>query len=158
AVLETTEEAVLGIDLSGTIVTWSRSAERLYGYVEEEVVGKPLRRFMPMYDTAGHDEMLGRARIGEAPESGIVERLHKNGKLLPVSVRRTAVLDGAGETAGVLEVGRLLEWSGSDLPAELQLRLATEQMPGLVWVADQNLRITANWGAGLPGKSIRAGA
>src|SRR5206468_11549526 len=39
-----------------------------------------------------------------------------------------------------------------------QLQLAVEQMPGLVWVADQNLRITANWGTGLPGKAIRAGS
>src|SRR5206468_6934525 len=102
--------------------------------------------------------MLSRAKIGEALSNGVVERLHRDGNLLRISARRTAVLDRAGETSGVLEAGRLLEWSGSDMPAEAQLQLAVEQMPGLVWVADQNLRITANWGTGLPGKAIRAGS
>jgi diguanylate cyclase (GGDEF)-like protein/PAS domain S-box-containing protein len=102
--------------------------------------------------------MLSCAKLGEALVNGVVERLHKGGNLLRVTIRRTAVLDRAGETTGILESGRLLEWSGSDLPAEVQLRLAAEQMPGLVWVADQNLRITANWGTGLPGKAIRAGS
>jgi len=158
AVLETTEEAVLGIDLAGSIVTWSRGAERLYGYAAEDVIGTPLVQLTPLYEAAGHQEVLSRARMGEALGTEVVERLHRSGKLLRLSVRRTAVLDRAGETSGVLEAGRLLEWSGSDIPAEVQLRLAAEQMPGLVWVADRNLRITANWGMGLPGKAIRAGS
>jgi diguanylate cyclase (GGDEF)-like protein/PAS domain S-box-containing protein len=158
AVLETTEEAVLGIDLAGSVVAWSRGAERLYGYAAKDVIGKPLVQLMPLYEAAGHQEMLSRAKMGEALANGVVERLHSSGNLLRISVRRTAVLDRAGETSGILEAGRILEWSGSDIPAEIQLRLAAEQMPGLVWVADQNLRITANWGTGMPGKAIRAGS
>src|SRR5262249_20702744 len=147
ALLESTEEAVLGVDLCGVIVSWSRCAERMYGYGPEEVIGKTLHQFMPIYEAAGFAEMLKRVSEGEDPGNELAERLHRDGRLLRMAVRRTAVLDGRGTAAGVLEAGRLLEWSGSDVPAEVQLRLATEQMPGLVWVADKNLRITANWGA-----------
>lgn len=157
AVLETTAEAVLGIDLDGVVMSWSRQAEHLYGYAAEEVVGRQLKEFMPIYEAAGLVTMLARVRGGENPESEVVERLHRDGSLLRVTVRRTAVLDRAGRIGGVLEAGRLLEWSGSDVPAEVQLQLAAEQMPGLVWVADRNLRITANWGAGVPGLSVRPG-
>ena len=158
AVLETTAEAVLGIDLDGVVVSWSRQAEHLYGFAAEEVVGRQLKEFMPIYEAAGLATMLARVRSGENPENEVAERLHRNGSLLRVTVRRTAVLDRTGRIGGVLEAGRLLEWSGSDVPAEVQLQLAAEQMPGLVWVADRNLRITANWGAGVPGLSVRPGA
>jgi diguanylate cyclase (GGDEF)-like protein/PAS domain S-box-containing protein len=157
AVLKTTEEAVLGIDLNGLIISWSRRAEHLYGYAAEEVLGRPLTHFVPIYEMHRLEEMLRRVRNGEPPASEVVERLHRDGSLLRFSVRRTAVLDRTGVVGGVLEAGRLLEWNGSDLPAELQLRLASEQMPGLVWVADRNLRITANWGAGLPELNVKPG-
>src|SRR5262249_33204908 len=78
--------------------------------------------------------------------------------LLRLSLRRVPVRHPAGQTTGILEVGRLLEWSGSQNSRDSQLRLATEQMPGLVWVTDRHLRIVANWGCGLPGTPIRAGA
>jgi diguanylate cyclase (GGDEF)-like protein/PAS domain S-box-containing protein len=158
AVLEITEEAVLGVDLDGAIVSWNACAARLYGYAAEEVIGKPLLQLMPIYEAPGFREMLGRVISGEKPGNEVVERMNRDGRLMRMTVRRTVGVNQAGNAAAILESGRLLEWSGSDVPAEMQLRLATEQMPGLVWVADRNLRITANWGAGLPGKAIRAGA
>jgi diguanylate cyclase (GGDEF)-like protein/PAS domain S-box-containing protein len=158
AVLEITEDAVLGVDLDGTIVSWSRRAEQVYGFGVEEIVGKPLTQLMPIYEVAGLKEMLKRAKSGVGPANEVIERLRRDGSLLRMSVRRTAVADRTGQIVGVLEAAQLLEWSGSDLPAETQLQLAAAQMPGLVWVADRNLRITANWGAGLPGKAIRPGS
>jgi diguanylate cyclase (GGDEF)-like protein/PAS domain S-box-containing protein len=158
AILETTEEAVLSIDLHGLIVCWSRGAERLYGYAAEEVAGKPLLHLVPIYEVAVFEGMLDRATRGEDPGGGLVERLHREGSRLRLTVRRAPILDETGRVTGVLEAGRLLEWSGSDVPADVQLRLVAEQMPGLVWIADRNLRITANWGAGLPGAKIRPSA
>ena len=61
-----------------------------------------------------------------------------------------ALRDGDGKLVGVLEKAQALEWAGSDVPAETQLRLVAEQMPALLWTADRESRITSNWGAGQP--------
>jgi len=158
AVLETAEEALLGIDLDGVIVTWSRGAERVYGYVAEDVVGTPLMRLMPIYEGASLREMLNRAKAGSPLETEVVARLHRDGTVLRMTVRHSVVRDSSGQPWGALEAGQLLEWSDSRLPADTQLRLAAEQMPGFVWVADRDLRITANWGAGLAGDRTPAGS
>ena len=158
AILETIEEAVLSVAMDGTIGSWSGGAERLYGYAAAEVTGRPLTQLMPIYEVALFEDLLGRAQRGESLGVEVVERLHREGSRLRMSVRRIPLRDGRGEISGVLEAGRLLEWSGSDVPADVQLRLVAEQMPGLIWIADRNLRITSNWGAGLPGVKIRPGA
>jgi diguanylate cyclase (GGDEF)-like protein/PAS domain S-box-containing protein len=158
AILATTEEAVLGIDLGGNIVRWSRGAERLYGYARDEVLNRPLAQLMPIYEVAAFEEMLERVRHGESLDWELVERLNRDGTRRRMTVRLTPIPDEAGRVTGVLEAGRLLEWSGSNVPSDVQLRLVAEQMPGLVWITDQNLRITANWGTGLPGTKIRPGS
>ena len=47
AILSSTEEGLLSFALDGTIQTWSRGAERLYGYTEAEMRGQPLARLLP---------------------------------------------------------------------------------------------------------------
>ena len=42
AIVESSGDAIVGQDLDGTIVSWNRGAERLYGYPAAEVVGKPI--------------------------------------------------------------------------------------------------------------------
>ena len=158
AILETTEEAVLGVGLDGSIMSWSRGAQSLYGYAAGEVLGETLRRLLPIQEAADLDRMLALVRQGEYRRGEIVERLHREGTRLRVTVRRSPVRDEAGGIAGVVEAGRLLKRMRSNTPLEAQLRMAAEQMPVLVWTTDRKLRITANWGAGLPETNIRPGA
>jgi diguanylate cyclase (GGDEF)-like protein/PAS domain S-box-containing protein len=157
AILETTDEAVVGVGLDGSIVIWSRGAERLYGYAAGEIRGETLLRLLPIQEVAPFEEMLEKAGQGQCQCGEVVERLHREGARLRVKVRRAPILDEAGGIAGVLEAGRLLEWSRHEVAPNAQLRMVAEQMPGLVWITDRNLRITANWGAGLPGTKIRPG-
>ncbi len=58
----------------------------------------------------------------------------------------------------MLERAQALEWAGSEVPADAQLRLVAEQMPAVLWTTDRELRITSNWGAGQPWSRIRPGA
>ena len=158
AILETIDEATLSVGGDGTILSWSRGAERLYGYGASEIVGQPMQQLMPIYEGPAFEEMIERAQRGESLGVEVVERLHREGTRLRMTVRRTPIASEGGKIASVLEAGRVLEWSGSDVPADVQLRMVAEQMPGLVWTTDRNLKITSNWGAGLPGTKVRPGA
>src|SRR5277367_2730810 len=158
AILELNEDAVLAMALDGTIERWSPGAEALYGYSADEMEGEPLRRLVPLYETPGLEALLNKAQQGELLHWDSTERLTKSGMRVRIMAKRSAIRGEGGKLTGILEKAQALEWSGSEVPAETQLRLVAEQMPALLWTADRDLRITSNWGAGQPWSRIRPGA
>ncbi|MGC1088275.1 MAG: diguanylate cyclase [Candidatus Acidiferrum sp.] len=156
AILESAEDAIVGMTLDGSIELWSKGAERLYGYAEAEVAGHSVLSLLPIYEVPALQESLCAAREGNLTECETVERLHKFGSKLTVAVRRTAIRDEHGVVTGILESGRALRQNPEDTPSEDQLRLLVEQMPLLLWTTDQQLRITSHWGAGSQHSEIHA--
>src|SRR5277367_782338 len=136
AILELSEDAVLAMTLDGTIEHWSQGAETLYGYSAEEMVGEPLRRLVPLYETPGLEALLNKTRQGELMNWDSTERLTKSGMRLRVMAKRSAIRDEDGKMIGVLEKAEALEWAGSEVPADAQLRLVAEQMPALLWTTE----------------------
>jgi diguanylate cyclase (GGDEF)-like protein/PAS domain S-box-containing protein len=157
AILESAEEAIIGIALDGSIELWSRGAERLYGFMAAEVTGLALISLLPIYEGPSLQAVLEAAREGKMTGSETVERLHKTGSKLSVGVRRKAMRDKRGIITGILEIGRATRQKTEDTPSETQLRLLVEQMPVLLWTTDQSLRITSNWGSGLQHSDVHAG-
>src|SRR5580698_7129155 len=157
AILESAEEAIIGIALDGSIELWSRGAERLYGYVAAEVTGVVLTSLLPINEGPSFQSVLKAARDGKMGDCDTVERQHKMGSRLSVGVRRRAVVDERGVVTGILEIGRASGQKTQDTPSETQLRLLVEQMPVLLWTTDQSLRITSNWGSGLQHSDLHPG-
>jgi diguanylate cyclase (GGDEF)-like protein/PAS domain S-box-containing protein len=157
AILESAEEAIIGITLDGAIELWSRGAELLYGYSAAEVTGVALISLLPIYEGPSLQATLEGAREGRMTDRETVERLHKMGAKLSVGVRRQALRDEQGTITGILEIGRATRQKTEDTPSETQLRLLVEQMPVLLWTTDQSLRITSNWGSGLEHSDVHAG-
>jgi diguanylate cyclase (GGDEF)-like protein/PAS domain S-box-containing protein len=157
AILESAEEAIIGIALDGSITLWSRGAELLYGYSAAEVTGVALISLLPIYEGPSLQAVLEAARQGKMTDGETVERLHKLGSKLSVGVRRQAMRDAGGMITGVLEIGRATRQKTQDTPSETQLRLLVEQMPVLLWTTDESLRITSNWGSGLQHSDVHAG-
>ena len=148
AILESAEDAILGIGLDGSIEIWSQGAERLYGFTAKEVIGQHVAHLLPLYEIPEMESLLAMARDGILPCYESVERLHKNGSRVRAGVRHVRLHDERGEVAGILEIGRGLCRGGKELAADTQLRMLVEQMPILLWATDQNLRITSSWGSG----------
>ena len=146
AILESSEDAIVGFALDGRIELWSRGAEELYGYAANEVTGHFLTSLMPLYEVAALEETLSAARTGTFITSENVERIQKQGLKLNIAVRRAVLRDDLGEVSGILECGRRQGRTGKDLAADSELRLLADQMPVILWATDQNLRITSNWG------------
>lgn len=156
AILESAEDAIIGITLDGSIEVWSRGAERLYGYTAAEVTGQSVMTLLPIYETPAMQVVLKAARAGKIPETESVERLHKLGAKMTVAVRRTVTRDELGTATGILESARPLCSRIEDLTSEPRLRLLAEQMPVQLWTTDQQLRITSSWGATFQNDESRA--
>lgn len=148
AILESSEDAIVGIALDGKIELWSRGAEELYGYAADEVTGHFLTSLMPLYEVAALEATLSAARTGTLTTCESVERMQKHGLKVSIAVRRAVLRNDRGEVIGILECGRRLGHTGKETAADSQLRLLADQMPVMLWATDQNLRITSNWGCG----------
>lgn len=158
ALLDSTEDAVLHLSPDGTIASWSRGAECLYGYPADEVIGRALTQFLPTNELPAFGELLANAQKGVVRPHEIMERLRKNGPRIRVETNWIAVRNEEGELTEIVERARELNGAGGGVPEEGQLRLLMEQMPGVVWTTDRDLRVTTNWGSGLPQAMIRAGS
>jgi diguanylate cyclase (GGDEF)-like protein/PAS domain S-box-containing protein len=149
AILDSAEDAIIAIALDGSIELWSRGAEQLYGHTSAEVTGHSIAHLTPLYEVPSLERMLVDVQRGVLQKCDTVERLHKEGSKLRLTVRRVPLRNPQGKVVGILETGRRVFRSPKEMAADTQLRLLAEQMPVILWATDQNLRITSNWGSGL---------
>ncbi|MGH8237842.1 MAG: response regulator, partial [Steroidobacteraceae bacterium] len=90
SILDGVVDAIVTINESGSIESWSRSAERLFGYTAAEVLRRNVRVLMPEPHSSAHDSYIRRYLqtgenriIGQRRE---VEALHKDGRRIPVDL------------------------------------------------------------------------
>ena len=153
---------MLTVSPDGTIETWSAGAERLYGYTAREIVGQSVRRLLPLYELpqwGGLHATNGGNGGGGSRSIQVGERLHKNGSRILLAIRRSIIRGDNREAEGILEMAQALDphkalW----LPEETTVRLLMDQVPGLHWTTDRNLRILTHWGSALPAAKIRPGS
>lgn len=106
AIVESSDDAIVGKDLNGIINSWNPGAERLFGYTADEIVGQSILRLIPE-DIHWEEEMiLSKIRSGQRVEHFETTRLHKNGSRINVSVRISPVKDGSGRVIGASKIVR----------------------------------------------------
>lgn len=106
AVAESSEDAIVGMDAAGRIVTWNHGAETLYGYTAEEAVGHSMRMLTPPDRRPEQRQLLERVLHGESIRQQDTVRLRKDGSLVSVSVSASALRNARGEIAGCSVVAR----------------------------------------------------
>jgi PAS domain S-box-containing protein len=103
AVVEALPLAVIAIDAKGHVMRWSPAAERMFGWHEEDVLGRPL----PLVPAQQEEEFRSRVSMTLAGhlETGFeTERLRRDGTLVSVSVSTAPLRDAAGEITGALAI------------------------------------------------------
>ena len=106
AIVESSEDAILAIDLDGVITSWNRGAEGLYGYAGEEVIGKPVTVLIPMNRLDDEATILSRIRRGERVDHYETIRRRKDGSLVEISLTVSPVRNAAGEIVGASKIAR----------------------------------------------------
>jgi PAS domain S-box-containing protein len=104
-IVESSDDAIIGQGMDGTITDWNRGAERLYGYAAGEVIGKPLALIVP--DRSGSSaESLGALRSDNPVThyEAVCER--KNGTRIEVSLTVSPIRDAQGRVVGSSVIGR----------------------------------------------------
>ena len=124
AIVESSEDAIIGKALDGTILSWNQGAERIYGYPAREAVGMPISMLLPPDRPNEVAQILDRIRGGGSVNQLQTVRVAKDGRELPVSLNISPILDEAGQVVGASTIARDITESKR---AEHALRRATEE-------------------------------
>jgi len=106
AIVDSAEDAILSKDLTGVIQSCNASAERMFGYRADELIGHPVRMLIPPERQAEEDDILARLRRGESVEHFETVRMTKDGKLLDVALTISPVRDDSGTIVGASKIVR----------------------------------------------------
>jgi PAS domain S-box-containing protein len=106
AIVESSDDAILSKDLNGIIQSCNRSAERMFGYAAEELIGRSVRILIPADRQAEEDYILDRIRHGDRIDHFETVRVTKDGNLIDISLTVSPVLDDSGAIIGVSKVAR----------------------------------------------------
>jgi PAS domain S-box-containing protein len=106
SIVESAEDAIIGKNLNGTVVSWNPAAERLYGYTAAEIIGEPVTILIPPDHPNEEQRILERIRRGERIEHYETTRLRKDGSLVEVAQTLSPVKDTLGRVIGVSNITR----------------------------------------------------
>jgi PAS domain S-box-containing protein len=106
AIVESSDDAILGKTLDGIITSWNKGAERIYGYSQEETVGQPISMLVPPERPDEIPDILARVRRGEKVDHFETVRVTKEGKRLNVSLTVSPIKDSEGHITGASAIAR----------------------------------------------------
>jgi two-component system, cell cycle sensor histidine kinase and response regulator CckA len=142
ALVESSQDAIIGKSLDGTIESWNTGAERMYGYTAAEVVGKSIALLIPPDRADELPRILGRLTLGEAIEDMETVRLGKDGEPIDVSLTVSPIRAQSGDIVGASTIARDI---GEHKKAALALRRSEESYrqlferhPGPMWLFDSD--------------------
>jgi PAS domain S-box-containing protein len=100
AIVESCEEAIIGKTAEGIIRSWNKGAERLYGYTEEEAIGKSIRIIFPPNKLSEFEEIMGNIRSGHGIQQFETIRHRKDGTDIQVAITISPIIDPRGGFIG----------------------------------------------------------
>jgi PAS domain S-box-containing protein len=106
SIIDSSEDAILSKSLDGTITSWNRGAERMYGYAPEEAIGKHISLLTPSDRPEEIAEILRKIARGERIEHHESVRVTKDGRRLDVSLSVSPLRNAAGDVVGASVIAR----------------------------------------------------
>jgi PAS domain S-box-containing protein len=106
AIVESSQDAIIGKDLNGIVTSWNRGAEKVFGYPAEEMIGQPIQLLLPPGHEREEDGILERIRRGETVEQLDTERQRKDGRPIHVSLMISPIRDGSNRVVGASKIAR----------------------------------------------------
>src|SRR5690349_11415610 len=106
SIVASSDDAILSKDLTGTVTSWNRGAERIFGYTAEEMIGSSILRIIPPDRQAEEAAILSKLRRGERVEHCETVRRKKDGRLCDISLTVSPLTDDDGNIIGASKIAR----------------------------------------------------
>lgn len=132
AIIESSNDAIIGTDLKGAIISWNKAAENLYGYIAQEIIGLPIEFILPMDRKDEFKKIFAKIRKGKKIKNFETLRLQRNGAEIKVAVSILPIKDKSDEVIGAVSISKGIPSIVGILERKKEqekLRLAIESTP-----------------------------
>jgi PAS domain S-box-containing protein len=144
AIVASSDDAIIGKNLEGTVTSWNAGAEAIFGYTADEMIGSPIARLIPPDRMDEETRILARLARGEVVEQFETRRLRKNGEFIEVSMTASPIRDAEGRVVGASKLARDIgERRRAELAraaTEKRYRTLFEHAPNGILIADRESR------------------
>lgn len=106
AIVHSSDDAIISKTLDGIITSWNTSAERIFGYTSQEMIGTPIIRIIPNDRLDEEPKILERLKNGERIDHFETKRITKDGRLLDISLSISPVKNSKGVIIGASKIAR----------------------------------------------------
>ena len=106
AIVDSSDDAIISKDLNGRITSWNKGAERIFGYTQQEAIGRPITMIIPPDRLHEEVEILSKIRTGQKVDHLETVRLGKGSRTLHISVTISPIRDAEGEVIGASKIAR----------------------------------------------------
>ena len=155
AIVGSSHDAIIAKTMDGIVTDWNAAAETMFGYTAAEMIGQPIVVLFPQERIAEEAAILDRIRRGENVETFETTRRRKDGRVIPVAVTISPILDASGAIIGASKIVRDLserqdrERRLNELQAELvhlsRLTELGQMVSALAHEVNQPLTAMANY-------------
>lgn len=155
AIVESSEDAIIGNTLDGIVTSWNPAAESMFGYPAAEIVGRSMHVMIPAESIEEETAIFDRVRRGESVKQLEAVRICRDGRRFDVSVTVSPILDRDGRVVGASKIvhditeKKLAEARIMELNAELEqkvaertaeLRAANAELDAFAYAVSHDLR------------------
>jgi PAS domain S-box-containing protein len=106
SIVEFSDDAIISRNVAGIILSWNKGAERLFGYLAEEAIGKPLTFIVPPGREDEYYAVLESARRGDHVQQHEIVRQRKDGSLIDISLTVSPIAGPGGKLVGISNIAR----------------------------------------------------
>ncbi|MFL5401343.1 MAG: PAS domain S-box protein [Gemmatimonadales bacterium] len=120
AIVTSSEDAIVGKQLDGTVTDWNAAAERIFGYTAAEMTGQSIYKLIPPELHDSEREVLRRVSRGEPVAFSQSERIRKDGERIYIALTVSPIRDASGRVVGAASIKQ-------DITAQRQTEMALAQ-------------------------------
>lgn len=145
AIVESSEDSILSMDLDGKITSWNKSAEKMFGYTENEMLGKPVTIIFPPGHKNEESKIIKRIRKGEQIKQYDTIRRRKDGTDIYVSLTVSPIKDESGNIVGaskiIRDISKRIKNEEMIRKTNERFRIAEEASNGFIYDLDPLTRV-----------------
>jgi PAS domain S-box-containing protein len=150
AIIESSDDAIIGKTLDGIITSWNRGAERIFGYTQEEMIGESIFRLIPEDRQEEEPLLVARLKKGERVDHFETKRKTREGILVDLSLTISPIRDKEGLITGVSKIARDISERKQDEVRKNdfigmvshELKTPLTSLNAILQVANQKLRLS----------------
>jgi PAS domain S-box-containing protein len=101
AIVKSSNDAIIGKDLSGSITSWNKGAEKIFGYTADEMLGTSIMRLIPPDRLSEENDILQKIKYGESVDNFETRRQTRDGSLIDVLITVSPIVNAVGKVVGI---------------------------------------------------------